>query len=346
MSAIHAACRVSTEGCAGAGGSSCLAVSASGAGECSGHGQCLTMAELAALAVTPLGDPAPTTYGADPNNALTWDARKVRGCFCDAGWQGYDCSERACPFGNDITLLEADPTRLDALQYLRCELANPLLALPGAAPVTFALSFRGAQTPALPFSASAAEVQDALEALPTIGRVDVTYSRNGVAGSPDHFCLPAPFSQQVTFAFHTEHGDLPPLRVAMDEASRDAVTGDYAQALGFLSSQLVFSGGNPATDFGRGEAAQPPAEFRYVPAPGYGAAGIRALELRKGTSGNDECSARGQCDHARGECQCFLGFGASDGNRGPGPIEDCGWREPVLQVRGYVRGKGDGPAAK
>jgi hypothetical protein len=313
-----------------------------GAGECSGHGQCLTMAELAQLAMTPLGDPAPTTYGADPNNALTWDAQKVRGCFCDAGWQGYDCSERACPFGNDITLLEADPARLDELQYLRCELADPNVALPGAAPVSFALSFRGAQTPALPFSASAAQVKGALEALPTIGRVDVTYSRNGVAGSPDSFCLPAPYSQQVTFAFHTEHGDLPPLRVVMDEASRDAVTGDYARALGFLSSQLVFSGGNPATDFGRGEA-QPPAEFRYVPAPGYGAAGIRALELRAGRSGNDECSARGQCDRARGECQCFLGFGASDGDRGPGPIEDCGWREPVLKVRGYVRGKGDGP---
>ena len=40
---------------------------------------------------------------------------------------------------------------------------------------------------------------------------------------------------------------------------------------------------------------------------------------------------------------CFLGFGASDGDRGPGPVEDCGWREEVVQVRGYVRGRGDGP---
>jgi hypothetical protein len=318
--------------------------------ECSGHGQCLPMAELAALATTALGDPAPTTYGADPNNALTWDAGKVRGCFCDAGWRGFDCSERSCPFGNDITLLEADPTRLDELQYLRCVLADPSAALPGAAPVTFALSFRGARTRALPFSASAAQVQAALQALPTVGRVDVTYSRNSVAGSPDHFCLPAPYSQQVYFAFHTQHGDLPPLRVAMDEASQDPETGAFGQALGFLSSQLVFSGGNPASDFGHG-ALPPPnplvgppplAEFRYVPAPSYPASGIRALELRKGASGNDECSARGVCDRERGGCRCFLGFGASDGDRGPGPIEDCGWREPVLQVRGHVRGRGDG----
>ena len=60
-------------------------------------------------------------------------------------------------------------------------------------------------------------------------------------------------------------------------------------------------------------------------------------------AGDDDGEAGGECDRARGECQCVLGFGASDGDRGPGPIEDCGWREPVLKVRGYVRGKGDGP---
>jgi len=318
--------------------------------ECSGHGQCLSMAQLALQAADALGDPAPTTYGADPNNALTWDAKKVRGCACDAGWRGYDCSERACPLGNDITLLEADPTRLDELQFLRCTLLDPRVALPGAAPVTFALSFRGAQTPALPFSASAAQVQAALEALPTIGRVDVTYSRNGVAGSPNHFCLPAsPVSQQVYFAFHTEHGPLPPLRVAMDEASRSAEDGTYRNALGFLSSQLAFSGGDPARGFGNGGLGPPsplvgpapPAEFLFR--PDYPPSGIRALRLREGSSGSEECSARGLCDRAGGECRCFLGFGASDGDRGPGPVEDCGWREEVVQVRGYVRGRGDGP---
>ena len=323
--------------CPGAGGS---------AGECSGHGQCLSMREQAALAATANGDPAPTTYGGDPNNALTWDADKVRGCVCDAPWTGHDCAQRACPLGNDITLLEADPTRLDELQYLRCELADPSVAQPGAAPVTFALSFRGAQTPALPFSASAAQLKAALEALPTVGRVDVTFSRNAVAGSPDHACLPAPYSQQIYFAFHTEHGDLPPVRVVMDEASLNPVTGSFGQALGFLSSQLVFWGGDPAQAFGNGalgapaplEGPPPPAEFRFAPAPDYPASGIRALKLRPGTSGDEECSARGVCDREQGLCQCFLGFGASDGDRAPGPIEDCGWREEIARPRGGVRG--------
>jgi hypothetical protein len=85
----------------------------------------------------------------------------------------------------------------------------------------------------------------------------------------------------------------------------------------------------------------PPAEFRF--APDFPPSGIRALRLREGSSGNEECSARGLCDSGTGECRCFLGFGASDGDRGPGPVEDCGWREEVLQVRGYVRGSGDGP---
>ena len=40
-------------------------------------------------------------YGNDPNNPYTWDAVKLRGCFCDEEWQGADCSERVCPYGDD-----------------------------------------------------------------------------------------------------------------------------------------------------------------------------------------------------------------------------------------------------
>ena len=40
-------------------------------------------------------------YGNDPNNPYTWDAVKLRGCFCDEDWQGADCSERVCPYGDD-----------------------------------------------------------------------------------------------------------------------------------------------------------------------------------------------------------------------------------------------------
>ena len=43
---------------------------------CNGHGQCLDMTTLATLS-TVNGDLAYYTYGAIPNNPLTWDAEKV-----------------------------------------------------------------------------------------------------------------------------------------------------------------------------------------------------------------------------------------------------------------------------
>ena len=30
-----------------------------------------------------------------------WDANKIQGCLCDIGYEGFDCSRRACPKGRD-----------------------------------------------------------------------------------------------------------------------------------------------------------------------------------------------------------------------------------------------------
>ena len=58
------------------------------------------MAELA-LAATAHGDATSYTYGLDANKASTWDADRLFGCLCDDGYQGYDCSQRTCPRGDD-----------------------------------------------------------------------------------------------------------------------------------------------------------------------------------------------------------------------------------------------------
>jgi hypothetical protein len=59
--------------------------------------------------------------------------------LCDPA---YDCRQKTCPTGNDITLAEWDPAVLDEVQELSCQV------LPGAVtPTTFRLSFRGAVTP-------------------------------------------------------------------------------------------------------------------------------------------------------------------------------------------------------
>lgn len=51
-----------------------------------------------------------------------------------------------------------------------------------------------------------------------------------------------------------------------------------------------------------------------------------------GTMENSECSERGLCNHATGECECFVGFGSSDSNGNSGGRGDCGHRIPVIPV--------------
>jgi hypothetical protein len=49
-----------------------------------------------------------------------------------------------------------------------------------------------------------------------------------------------------------------------------------------------------------------------------------------GTKEMIECSGRGNCDRVTGLCDCFTGFGSSDGMGSQGVKGDCGYQEPVL----------------
>lgn len=56
-------------------------------GECSGHGTCETIAEIA-------------NYD-HANIYSLWDKESTMGCKCDSGYAGADCSERVCKYGID-----------------------------------------------------------------------------------------------------------------------------------------------------------------------------------------------------------------------------------------------------
>lgn len=83
--------------------------------DCSNHGRCL-----------PIGSVAP-----DDTEYRLWDQSINRGCLCDPGWEGPDCSQRICP-GNDDPLTEVTTTRgvsenipeRDEIQRIRIKCAN------------------------------------------------------------------------------------------------------------------------------------------------------------------------------------------------------------------------------
>merc|ERR1719454_2265034 len=58
--------------------------------DCSGHGTCETISELAA-------DEFSNVYA-------LWDKDSTMGCACDAGYSGSDCSSRSCKVGADPLL--------------------------------------------------------------------------------------------------------------------------------------------------------------------------------------------------------------------------------------------------
>jgi hypothetical protein len=194
-------CDRSTGECAcntGFTGAACDRVSCPGASvdtdSCNGHGKCLDMNALAALA-TVNGDLSNSTYGETPNNPATWDAFRLFGCLCDAQYTGYDCSLYTCPFGDDPNTR----AQLDEQQKISCSDTDSV--------GNIVLTFRQQTTASLSPTSSTADVKAALEALSSVGRVNVeTYE----ADASDTLCINdgSPGNAFIV-TFLTEHGDVP-----------------------------------------------------------------------------------------------------------------------------------------
>ncbi|CAM9541707.1 unnamed protein product, partial [Phaeothamnion confervicola] len=181
---------------------------------CNGRGRCVTMAE-AALLVTANGDTTDLTYGADTNNAATWDGGRVQHCLCDDGYGGFDCAERLCPTGDDPgTYGQAPETQL-----LSCAATNG----------SFTLAFRRAETGQIPFDATAEELEAAIEALSTVGTALVTFN-----GGVMTFCSPFGADTVAAVSFLTEHGDVPALIVDVSELVNE-VDGDGSYGSGNIT---------------------------------------------------------------------------------------------------------------
>eukprot|EP01032_Pedospumella_encystans_P032041 gene32041-36172_t len=83
-----------------------------------------------------------------------WDNDKIKGCQCDYPATGYDCSQSLCPVGDD----PLTPGQVNEVQLIHC----------ASTAGSFVLYYNGVPSKSIPFTANAAMVRAALEAIPQI----------------------------------------------------------------------------------------------------------------------------------------------------------------------------------
>ena len=292
---------------------------------CSGHGRCMTMAELA-LWANDNGDATQYVYGSDPNNPYTWDYSRIHGCFCDEGYSGYDCSLTDCIRGDDPGTYDDQ----SEVQLLQC------IADSG----NFTLTFRQAATPPLPYNITAFELQQALSNLKTIGNIRVYFMYDGPPPEgiltyelPDK-ALPPGSNPWGSFSLvnNTVQFNYNPPLVRGDNSTFCRTDGTQVAIIEFaytqsdvpallLKSNYLYDSVNAAGGIGSGHL--------NIIEDGQSILGLQSI---RGTTENDVCNNRGLCNTETGQCQCFNTWTSSNGARqgGPGDSGDCGYRNDKL----------------
>ena len=203
-------------------------------------------------------------------------------------WSGPACMARTCPVGSDKMRLLPGNASAPALeqQTLFCNATGG----------SFTLTFRGRTTEPVLVGDTGAALKRKLEALESVGVVDVALADSrGAPLAPDaplcSFEWPLGLSDGLgalgtssTVTFRTELGDLPLL--AVDPyllTTRDPYTAR------FIDGGVVI-----------------------------------AAEAVKGVAALADCAGRGSCNSVTGLCSCFPGWFSSDGLNNVGRRGDCG----------------------
>ena len=328
-------------------GGACERMNCPGDPPCFGHGQCLSMMQLAEVA-TLNGDATDYTYGTNPHNPKTWDYEMIKGCRCDEGFEGYDCSLRSCPRGDDPETYG----QLNEVQMISC------VATGG----TFRLGFRQEMTSEIRWNATAPEVEAAIEAMTTAGDVRVNFTNhtlfyngtednqaenwylqginNGTYGPAGTYngtyiaCNPEG-SNIITVEFIDALADLPAMKVDSSKLENFNHASFITQPAGTGRLYIATDGQN----FYDEDSVPIVAEHKEVDPNNqavtytlktflYNYTGLR------GTRENKICSGRGTCDYTTGICTCLPGYAQSNGKGGRGRIGDCGYRIPMYKTAG------------
>jgi len=151
-----------------------------------------------------------------------WDGDKIYGCICDEGYEGYDCSLRTCPRGDDpLTTTEID----QEVQLLRC-IAN------NSSGGRLILYYDGKPSSSIPVDASTTVLKHSLETISEIEEVEVSYSEGGI------LCRNDGIHNIASITFTSNMGPLPPLMVETYDMESSSVEA------GSLSLSTPFTGPN------------------------------------------------------------------------------------------------------
>jgi len=295
--------------------------------DCSGHGTCEYIEDMAFAATWNDYDRRGLKHNAKTFELHSWDSGKIRGCVCDAQYGDVDCSKRMCPYGTDV--LDVRDNLLSSLKYQEQKLVfvssdhTPALAV-GAGGVdtikgeTFALTFKSRlnetfTTIPIVFDATASDkdfisdVQLALLNLPNrvIDGVQVTAQRYSTA----HGAFVGNGTLVNENSAYATGGQADGLDVAGDNL-RDMLivtvkfTGDGVQGPQHLLAVEDYECNDGCTPKLTGLNL----EYRY----NHKSSNITETKLADYNS--YECGRRGVCDYDTGLCKCFTGYAGDNCN--------------------------------
>eukprot|EP01038_Epipyxis_sp_PR26KG_P008635 gene8635-11670_t len=244
--------------------------------DCSGHGTCEYIEDMAFGATS--ADYSNRYFDSEAKTFpyKQWDNGKVRGCVCDALYGDIDCSKRMCPYGTDILDVRDDLLVSQKFQVQELRFKSSL-ELDTLKTKTFALTFKSKLNETfttIPINFNENDMNDfvhdvqlALLNLPNRVVDGVT-----VAASQDIYSNQVVLN--VTFTGHAVQG---PQHILTVE--------DYACGAGCTPK---LDGLNLQTRYGKGSS--------------------NATEIKLADYNSYECGRRGKCDYATGLCACFTGY--------------------------------------
>jgi len=265
--------------------------------DCSGHGVCRTIREIAAGGLNKFVSKSLAGYQLfsgvrTPFDYNRWDADKQQTCVCDPGFTGADCGQRMCPRGDDPLT-----TSSRWCGGRTCTWEKQTFTLSNAAETTFRIGFTDS------FNRTHY----------AYATVDVGTQANGwVETASRSTLLPGPLTVagRLMAALRAVPGGL--LQRVEVYAQADSSITPGTDMTRTFQVEFVGVSGNQApltisTYSGSGTLWYNPYHPSYV--VGGNVAASRALyTTAEGNFEEIECSGRGLCDAASGLCKCFGGY--------------------------------------